>query len=113
MRCRGGTGPILTDSGGFQIFSLKAINQITEQEATFRSHIDGAIIRLTPEHSIEIQEALGSDVAMVLDHVIALPASRDDDRRRHGTFDPLGQAMPGSGHARRSSQVCDRPRRTR
>ena len=71
-------GPILTDSGGFQIFSLKAINQITEQEATFRSHIDGTIIRLTPEHSIEIQEALGSDVAMVLDHVIALPASHDE-----------------------------------
>ncbi len=71
-------GPILTDSGGFQIFSLKAINQITEQEATFRSHIDGAIIRLTPEHSIEIQETLGSDVAMVLDHVIGLPASRDE-----------------------------------
>jgi queuine tRNA-ribosyltransferase len=68
-------GPILTDSGGFQIFSLKAINQISEQEATFRSHIDGAIIRLTPERAIEIQEALGSDVAMVLDHVIALPAS--------------------------------------
>ncbi len=74
----GWDGPILTDSGGFQIFSLKAINKITEHEATFRSHIDGAIIRLTPEHSIEIQEALGSDVAMVLDHVIALPASRDE-----------------------------------
>jgi len=73
----GWQGPILTDSGGFQIFSLKAINKITEQEATFRSHIDGAIIRLTPEHSIEIQEALGSDVAMVLDHVIALPATTD------------------------------------
>ena len=74
----GWRGPILTDSGGFQIFSLKAITEITEQQATFRSHIDGAIIRLTPEHSIEIQEALGSDVAMVLDHVIALPASRDE-----------------------------------
>jgi len=74
----GWQGPILTDSGGFQIFSLKAINQITEQEATFRSHIDGTIMRLTPEHSIEIQEALGSDVAMVLDHVIALPASHDE-----------------------------------
>jgi queuine tRNA-ribosyltransferase len=73
----GWNGPILTDSGGFQIFSLKAINKITEQEATFRSHVDGAIIRLTPEHSIEIQESLGSDVAMVLDHVIALPADRD------------------------------------
>ncbi len=71
----GWQGPILTDSGGFQIFSLKSINEVSEQEATFRSHIDGAIVRLTPEHSIEIQEALGSDVAMVLDHVVALPAS--------------------------------------
>lgn len=71
-------GPILTDSGGFQIFSLKEISQITEQEAIFRSHIDGAMIRLTPEHSIEIQEALGSDVAMVLDHVVGLPASHEE-----------------------------------
>lgn len=70
-------GPILTDSGGFQIFSLDAINEITEEAATFKSHIDGAVIRLTPEHSIEIQESLGSDVAMVLDHVVALPADRD------------------------------------
>jgi queuine tRNA-ribosyltransferase len=71
----GWEGPILTDSGGFQIFSLGAINQVTEHAATFRSHVDGSIIELTPEHSIEIQESLGSDVAMVLDHVVALPAS--------------------------------------
>ncbi len=73
----GWEGPILTDSGGFQIFSLDAINEITEEAATFRSHVDGAKIRLTPEHSIEIQESLGSDVAMVLDHVVALPAERE------------------------------------
>ena len=70
----GWQGPILTDSGGFQVFSLDAINHVDEQAATFRSHVDGAIIKLSPERSIEIQEALGSDVAMVLDHVIALPA---------------------------------------
>lgn len=74
----GWQGPILTDSGGFQIFSLDAITNVDEQAATFRSHIDGAIVRLTPEYSIEIQEALGSDVAMVLDHVIALPASDEE-----------------------------------
>lgn len=74
----GWRGPILTDSGGFQIFSLQSINQVSEQQATFRSHIDGAIVNLTPEHSIEIQEALGSDVAMVLDHVVALPATADE-----------------------------------
>lgn len=73
----GWQGPILTDSGGFQVFSLGAINEVTEQAATFRSHIDGATVELSPERSIEIQEALGSDVAMVLDHVIALPAPAD------------------------------------
>ena len=72
----GWEGPILTDSGGFQVFSLDAINQVTEQQVTFRSHIDGAMIQLTPEYSIEIQEALGSDVVMVLDHVVALPADK-------------------------------------
>lgn len=66
-------GPILTDSGGFQIFSLSDRAKITEQGATFRSHIDGSLLELTPEHAIEIQENLGSDVAMVLDHVVALP----------------------------------------
>ncbi|GAA5506135.1 tRNA guanosine(34) transglycosylase Tgt [Novipirellula caenicola] len=71
-------GPILTDSGGFQIFSLESIREINEQQATFRSHIDGSIVQLTPEHSIEIQESLGSDVAMVLDHVVALPAKRSE-----------------------------------
>lgn len=68
--------PILTDSGGFQVFSLGSINVVTEHAATFRSHIDGRIVELTPEYSIEIQQALGSDVAMVLDHVISLPADR-------------------------------------
>ncbi|MFL2870559.1 MAG: tRNA guanosine(34) transglycosylase Tgt [Pirellulaceae bacterium] len=66
-------GPILTDSGGFQLFSLAAMNKVTEQQATFQSHIDGSTINLSPERSIEIQEALGSDIAMVLDHVVALP----------------------------------------
>ncbi|MGB7345483.1 MAG: tRNA guanosine(34) transglycosylase Tgt [Pirellulaceae bacterium] len=72
----GWDGPILTDSGGFQVFSLDAINKVTEQQVTFRSHIDGAMVELTPEFSIEIQEALGSDVVMVLDHVVALPAEK-------------------------------------
>jgi queuine tRNA-ribosyltransferase len=69
----GWDGPILTDSGGFQVFSLAANVKISEQCATFRSHLDGNLVELSPERSIEIQEALGSDVAMVLDHVVALP----------------------------------------
>jgi queuine tRNA-ribosyltransferase len=66
-------GPILTDSGGFQIFSLADRAKIDEHGAAFRSHIDGAAIDLTPEQSIAVQEQLGSDVAMQLDHVVALP----------------------------------------
>jgi queuine tRNA-ribosyltransferase len=68
-------GPILTDSGGFQLFSLAKMTKITEQQATFRSHIDGSLLHLSPERAVAIQEALGSDVAMVLDHVVALPAT--------------------------------------
>jgi queuine tRNA-ribosyltransferase len=69
----GWDGPILTDSGGFQIFSLGHISKVTEQEAVFRSHIDGRLLAISPERAVEIQEALGSDIAMVLDHVVELP----------------------------------------
>lgn len=74
-RFMGWDKPILTDSGGFQIFSLGDMNKVTEDGATFRSHLNGAKIHLRPEDSVRIQEELGSDIAMVLDHVIALPAS--------------------------------------
>jgi len=76
-RFMGWDGPILTDSGGFQLFSLAQNTKVTEQAAIFRSHIDGRLLELSPERAIAIQEALGSDVAMVLDHVIALPAEAD------------------------------------
>lgn len=69
----GWTGPILTDSGGFQLYSLAHRTEINEQRALFRSHIDGRLVELSPERAIEIQERLGSDVAMVLDHVVELP----------------------------------------
>lgn len=73
----GWSKPILTDSGGFQIFSLASLTKITEHGAKFRSHIDGSLLELTPEESIAIQERLGSDIAMVLDHVVALPSSHE------------------------------------
>lgn len=60
-------GPILTDSGGFQVFSLTDINEIDDDGVTFRSHLDGSIQRLTPESSMKIQEALGADVIMAFD----------------------------------------------
>jgi queuine tRNA-ribosyltransferase len=73
----GWNGPILTDSGGFQLFSLAHLIEVTEQEAVFRSHIDGRLVAISPERAIAIQEALGSDVAMVLDHVVGLPNERE------------------------------------
>src|SRR3954469_1791492 len=73
----GWDGPILTDSGGFQVFSLADRMTLDESGVRFRSHIDGAAVELTPERSIAIQEQLGSDVAMVFDHVVALPNSRE------------------------------------
>jgi len=69
----GWDGPLLTDSGGFQLVSLADRVEIDERGALFRSHIDGSPYHLTPERSIAIQQALGSDVAMVLDHVVPLP----------------------------------------
>jgi queuine tRNA-ribosyltransferase len=68
---------ILTDSGGFQVFSLAELRKITEEGVRFRSHLDGAEHLLTPEKAAEIQLALGSDIAMVLDECIETPAPRD------------------------------------
>ncbi|MBN2579653.1 MAG: tRNA guanosine(34) transglycosylase Tgt [Pirellulales bacterium] len=76
-RFTGWPGPILTDSGGFQLFSLAERTKVTEEEVLFRSHVDGRLVHLSPERAIEIQEALGSDVAMVLDHVVGLPNTAD------------------------------------
>jgi queuine tRNA-ribosyltransferase len=69
--------PILTDSGGFQVFSLADLRRVDDDGVDFRSHLDGSTHRLTPETSMDIQSALGSDVAMVLDECPALPATRE------------------------------------
>jgi queuine tRNA-ribosyltransferase len=74
-RFMGWDGPILTDSGGFQVFSLSARNRVSDEGVTFRSHIDGRLLELTPERAVSIQESLGADVAMCLDHCPSLPAS--------------------------------------
>jgi tRNA-guanine transglycosylase len=67
-------GAILTDSGGFQVFSLADLRKVTDEGVVFRSHLDGSEHFLTPEKSIEIQQALGSDIAMVFDECIEYPA---------------------------------------
>ncbi|MCP4339110.1 MAG: tRNA guanosine(34) transglycosylase Tgt [Desulfobulbaceae bacterium] len=71
-------GSILTDSGGFQIFSLKELATITEEGAAFRSHLDGSKLFLSPEDAIHVQQSLGSDIMMNLDTCIPFPATRDE-----------------------------------
>ncbi len=71
-------GPILTDSGGFQVFSLSEMRKITEEGVTFRSPRDGKIINLTPERSIQIQNTLGADVIMAFDECPPYPATREE-----------------------------------
>jgi queuine tRNA-ribosyltransferase len=73
--------PILTDSGGFQVMSLAPLRKITENGVTFRSHIDGALIELSPERAVEVQNLLGSDIVMQLDECVRLPAERSDIER--------------------------------
>ena len=67
--------PILTDSGGFQVMSLSALRKLTENGVTFRSHLDGAMVELSPERAIEIQALLGADISMQLDECLKLPAA--------------------------------------
>src|SRR4030042_124390 len=67
--------PILTDSGGYQIFSLRALRKISEEGGTFQSHLDGSLHTLTPEKVMDIQRRLGSDIAMVLDECIPYPST--------------------------------------
>ena len=67
--------PILTDSGGFQVVSLGKLREIDEDGVTFRSHLDGALLRFTPEHAIAVQAALGSDIAVCLDQPVPPEAS--------------------------------------
>jgi len=106
--------PILTDSGGYQVFSLAHRRKIEESGVEFRSHLDGSIHVLTPERSVEIQANLGSDIAMVLDECPALPSTAEiidkslqltarwagrcreafSNRRKNGP-DPLGQLQFG------------------
>ncbi|WP_438277965.1 tRNA guanosine(34) transglycosylase Tgt [Nitrobacter sp.] len=74
-------GPMLTDSGGFQVMSLAQLRKVKEHGVTFRSHIDGTAIELTPERAIEVQRLLGSDIAMQLDECVRLPAERSDIER--------------------------------
>jgi queuine tRNA-ribosyltransferase len=77
----GWNGPMLTDSGGFQVMSLSELRKVSEQAVTFRSHIDGAKLELSPERAIEVQRLLGADIVMQLDECVRLPAEHADIER--------------------------------
>ena len=93
------TGPILTDSGGFQVFSLGKIRKIREHGVEFRSHLDGSLIFLGPKESMEIQRWLGSDIAMVFDECPPHTATRDE----------VGRAVKRT--LRWAAECLDQPRR--
>ena len=76
-RFMGWSRPILTDSGGFQVYSLAVLARVADEGVEFQSHIDGSRHSLTPERAVRIQEALGSDVAMCLDECLSYPAARE------------------------------------
>ena len=99
-------GPILTDSGGFQVWSLTRRRKLTEEGVEFRAPTDGNLVFLSPETSMEIQARLGSDIQMVFDECTDYPAAEDDvrvsmelslrwARRSRQAFDELGSAEQG------------------
>ncbi len=103
-RFMGWQGPTLTDSGGFQVFSLSKLRTITEEGVTFRSPRDGRLINLTPERSIEIQNALGADVIMAFDECPPYPAERKDvEAAVERTYRWLKRCI--EAHARPSDQA--------
>src|ERR1700750_3157872 len=81
QRFTGWGGAMLNDSGGFQVMSLSDLRKVSEKAVTFRSHIDGAKVELSPERSIEVQRLLGADIAMQMDECVRLPAERADIER--------------------------------
>jgi queuine tRNA-ribosyltransferase len=97
----GWSGPILTDSGGFQVFSLADRMQATEQGVQFKSHIDGALVDISPERSIQIQEHLGADLIMQFDHVVALP------NEPHVVADAMRRSVRWAERCRRAQTRSD------
>jgi len=97
--------PILTDSGGFQIFSLAQQAKVTEEGVRFRSHIDGSLHVLTPERAVDIQATLGSEIMMALDHLVGLPAKPrtilDATMRTHRWLERCITALAESEQPRR------------
>ena len=99
----GWKGPILTDSGGFQVFSLSDHNRVTDDGVTFRSYYDGSDVHLTPERSIELQNDLGADVIMAFDECPPYPASREEVLRAvERTTRWAGRSLAAHGNDRQA-----------
>lgn len=97
-------GPILTDSGGFQVFSLSDINRVTDDGVTFKSHIDGSVVHLTPARSIQVQNDLGADIIMAFDECPPADAPAEYQRSAvERTLRWAGQCL--AAHARPSDQA--------
>jgi queuine tRNA-ribosyltransferase len=101
-------GPMLTDSGGFQVFSLETLRTISEEGVAFQSHVDGSYRTITPERSMEIQWTLGADIAMQFDHVV--PGQAEHALAREGMERSLRWLARGAAHhallAANSSTPC-------
>ena len=82
--------PLLTDSGGFQVWSLGALRKISEEGTEFRSHLDGSLQFLSPEISMQVQAALGSDIVMAFDECADAAAETGSCQTEYGTDRPLG-----------------------
>ena len=102
--------PMLTDSGGFQVFSLAEMRKIDEDGVTFKSHIDGSTHRFTPEESMQVQEKLGADIIMAFDECAAALRPRLQ-RTRHGAHACLGRTLLASQDPLRPGPVWHRPGR--
>ena len=85
--------PILTDSGGFQVFSLGAMRTISETGVTFRSPVNGAEIHMTPESSMAVQRQLGADIVMIFDECTPYPATVRSSSAIHASIAALGRAQ--------------------
>lgn len=107
-RFTGWQGPILTDSGGFQVFSLASLRHIEEKGVTFASHIDGHRIFMGPEESMQIQSHLGSTIAMAFDECIEKPIAPGLCAEIGSTDDPMVGALPkGNGPAEQPGGYCE------
>ena len=96
-------GPILTDSGGYQVFSLSRLRQIADEGVTFQSHLDGSRHLLTPEKAVKIQEALGSDIMMCLDECTPYPATHDEAEKSLALSTDWARRCKGSRNTERAA----------